>query len=260
MPAPESKALAIILARAGSKGVPGKNAAIVAGKPCAAWTIAQAQASKHIGRVALTTDDAALAELARTMGTQVIQRPPALATDSARVDDAVRHAVEQIERQGPLSAGAPIVILYANVPVRPADLIDRAVALLVDSGCDSVQSYTTVGKHHPWWMIRLDEASGAIKPWEGQVLYHNIFRRQDLPPAYVPDGGVVALTRRALFCQVPGVQDGPHAFLGIDRRGIATPEGSVIDIDAPVDLLAADAKLRDIAAQASPRTAGGRIG
>lgn len=237
-------ALALVLARAGSKGVPGKNAALVAGKPCAAWTLEQARASRSVGRVVLSTDDPALILLAGSMRIEVVGRPPELATDGARVDDAARHAVGTIEAaHGRLAPGAPIVILYANVPVRPPDLIDRATALLRDSGCDSVQSYTGVGKHHPWWMIRLDDG-GRIVPWEGDVLYHNVFRRQDLPPAFVPDGGVVALTRRALFREIPGVQDGPHAFLGADRRGITTPEGSVVDIDAPTDLLVADAILR----------------
>lgn len=237
-------ALAIVLARAGSKGVPGKNAALVGGKPCATWTLEQAKGSTRVGAVVLTTDDPTLILLAGSLRVDVVRRPEKLATDSARVDDAARHAVETYEQpHGPLAPTAPIVILYANVPVRPAGLIDRAVELLVDSGCDSVQSYTTVGKHHPWWMIRLDQ-QGRVGPWEGDVLYHNVFRRQDLPPAYVPDGGVVALTRRALFCQVPGIGDGPHAFLGVDRRGITTPEGSVVDIDAPTDLLVADAILR----------------
>ncbi len=237
-------ALAIVLARAGSKGVPGKNAAMVAGKPCAVWTLDQAAQSSRVGKVVLSTDDASLITLAKARGVDVVSRPKELATDTARVDDAARHAVEEIERlEGHAAPERPIVILYANVPVRPADLIDRALALLASSGCDSVQSYASVGKYHPWWMVRLDEA-GKIGPWEGDVLYHNVFRRQDLPPAFVPDGGVVALTRRALFREVPDVTDGPHAFLGKDRRGITNREGDVVDIDAPTDLLVADAILR----------------
>ncbi len=238
-------AVAVILGRAGSKGVPGKNMAQVGGKPCARWTIEAAKASRSVAHVVVSTDDARLQDLAAGEGVVVVRRPPELASDGARVDDAARHAVTEFEsKHATLAETAPIVLLYANVPVRPGDLIDRAVELLVSSHCDSVQSYQGVGKNHPWWTARLDE-TGRVHPWEGAVLNHGVFRRQDLPPAFIPDGGVIALTRRALFCQISGVEAGPHAFFGRDRRGVVNPEGSVVDIDSASDLLAADAMLRD---------------
>lgn len=230
-------ALAIILARGGSKGVPRKNMREVGGRPCLAWTIDAALAAMPVGTVVVSTDDPDIAALAETMGARSIKRPAELAGDSATVDDAARHAAQQVE-------GSPIVILYANVPVRPSGLIDRAVELLLQTGCDSVQSYAPVGKHHPWWMARVDDA-GRVAPWEGTVLNNGVFRRQDLPPAYLPDGGVLAVTRSALFLEVPGVAPGPHAFLGRDRRGILTAEGEVIDIDTTLDLAVADAILQE---------------
>lgn len=239
------EAVAVILGRAGSKGVPGKNMAMVGGRPCAAWTIEHALRSACIARVIVSTDSPALLELARDMGAEAIERPADLAHDRATVDDAARHAVEA--RGG---GAVRLVILYASVPVRPRDLADRAMALLRESGCDSVQSYAPVGKHHPWWTARVDE-TGRVGPWEGEVLNHGIFRRQDLPPAFIPDGGVIALTRRALMLRIPGVQPGPHAFFGADRRGVINPEGAVVDIDAPTDLLVADAVLRGQSGAAS---------
>lgn len=241
----DRRAIAIILARGGSKGVPGKNAAVLAGKPCLLWTIEDARAATTVARVALSTDDAGLARLGRDARAEVVERPAELASDAARVDDAARHAVEQLERtgHGARDLGTPIVILYGNVPVRPRGLIDRAVRTLIETGADSVQSYSPVGKFHPWWTARLGP-DGAVRAWEGDVLNHGVFRRQDLPPAFIPDGGVLAVTRAALLLQVPGVAPGPHAFLGRDRRGVATGEGEVVDIDAPLDLVVADAVLR----------------
>lgn len=246
-------ALAIILGRAGSKGVPGKNARLVAGRPCIEWTIEHALRSRSVGRVVVSTDGADLARIARGLGVEVVARPDALAGDSATVDDAARHAVREIEAgSGPI--GAPVVILYANVPVRPDDLADRALALLAKSGCDSVQSCCAVGKHHPWWTARVDPDTGALRAWEGDVLNHGVFRRQDLPPAFVPDGGVIALTRAALMLEIPGVRPGPHAFFGRDRRAVTTAEGEVVDIDSEIDLLVADAVLRARAeSAAAPR-------
>jgi CMP-N-acetylneuraminic acid synthetase len=234
-----TNALAVILARAGSKGCPGKNTAMVAGRPCIAWTIDAAMQSQTVNAVVVSSDDPEALKIAKDMGVAALPRPPHLATDGARIDDAARHAVSIA---GAKSA-SPVVILYANVPVRPAGLIDRAVELLVQSGADSVQSYSPVGKFHPWWIARLD-GQGRVHPWEGDVLNHGIYRRQDLPPAAIPDGGVIALTRRALYLEVPGAPDGPHAFFGADRRGVLNEEGSVIDIDSRLDLLIAEAALR----------------
>lgn len=246
-------ALALILARAGSKGLPGKNARPVAGRPCIMWTIDAAKAAAEHGaaggeprvsRIALSTDAIELQRLALEAGIDVVARPPELAGDTATVDAAARHAVRTFDDP----SLDPIVILYANVPVRPPLLIGQAVALLRESGADSVQSYLPVGKYHPWWTAAVgDPASGGggrVRPWEGDVLNHGVFRRQDLPPAHVPDGGVLAVTRRALLLEIPGVPPGPHAFFGRDRRGIVNPEGSVVDIDSEFDLLVADALLR----------------
>lgn len=233
--------VAIILGRAGSKGVPGKNSAPVAGRPCIEWTIDAARASA-VERVVVSTDSPTLAAIARREGLEVIDRPPDLASDTATVDAALRHAAEAL---GLRTSGSPaFVALYANVPVRPPGLIDRALDLMLRTRCDSVQSYARVGKHHPWWMARLDPATGAVTPWQGDRLNHGVYRRQDLPPAFIPDGGVLAVQRRALFLEIPGVEPGPHAFFGLDRRGVETGEGDVIDIDSPADLATADAILR----------------
>lgn len=235
----ESKsAIAIILARGGSKGLPGKNTADVAGKPCVQWTIEAAQSAASIDRVVVSSDDAGVVGIGEQLDCELIERPQKLAHDAATIDDAARHAYESIG-----SPSVPIVILYANVPVRPECLIDDAMKMLKDTGCDSVQSYTRVGKHHPWWTVRVGD-DGQVSPWEGEVLYHNCFRRQDLPAAMVPDGGVIALTSDALMRRV-GAPDGPHCFLGNARRGVITEEGDVIDIDSRIDLLVADAILRE---------------
>lgn len=239
-----SGALAVILARAGSKGVPGKNLRLVGGRACVMWTIDAAKAAKQVSRVVLSTDSAELREMALAAGIDVVARPAELASDTAPVDDATRHAVRSIEDAGN-SAVEDVVILYGNVPVRPDGLIDRAIDMLCQTKADSVQSYAPVGKHHPWWTAVVDDRTGSVKPWEGDVLNHGIFRRQDLPPAHIPDGGVLVVTRRALFHEIPGVAPGPHAFFGAKRAGIVNPEGSVIDIDSETDLLVADAVLHE---------------
>jgi N-acylneuraminate cytidylyltransferase len=222
--------LAVIVGRAGSKGLPGKNSLMLAGRPMICHTIEDAQAARSISRVIVSTDGKAIAQAARSMNVDVIQRPAELANDIATVDAAVRHAVETTADHSSI-----VVILYANVPVRPDDLIDRAVSELSTSGGDSVQSYSGVGKHHPYWMVRLDEDSRVHAH-----VPNTVYRRQDLPLLYLPDGGVIAVRRESLFNVVEGQ---PHAFLGTDRRGIISPPGSVVDVDDAMDLAVVQAML-----------------
>ncbi|MEM7229178.1 MAG: acylneuraminate cytidylyltransferase family protein [Planctomycetota bacterium] len=223
--------IAIILGRAGSKGLPGKNAHDLNGRPTVSYTIDHAIAASTVDRVIVSTDDPAIADAARTMQVDVIDRPAELATDQATVADATRHA---LRASG--STADVVVVLYANVPVRPADLIDRAVTTLRSTGADSVQSYVRMGKHHPYWMVHLRD-EGRIE----QFIENSIDRRQDLPPLWLPDGGVAAIQRRWVDDDTVAP---PHGFLGIDRRGIETREGDVVDIDSALDRDVAAALLR----------------
>ncbi len=237
--------VAVVLARAGSKGVPGNNTAMIAGKPCVSWTIEHALAAEAVNMVLVSSDSEDVLSLAREMGVRAHQRSDALASDTARVDDALRAAIEWFVLDE--STGERIdavVLLYGNVPVRPRGLIDRAVALWQESDCDSVQSYAPVGKHHPWWQTRLGDG-GKVEPWEGTQLFNGIYRRQELPPSFVPDGGVVVLSRRSLFHEIDGLDPShPHSFLGRDHRGLVNEEGAVIDIDTPIDLIVAQTILK----------------
>jgi N-acylneuraminate cytidylyltransferase len=224
------EALAVIIGRAGSKGLPGKNTALVAGEQMICHTIRHAKAAQAVTRIIVSTDDEGIAFAARAMDIKVIERPAELATDTASVGAAVHHAVQTIK-----ATESIVVILYANVPVRPPDLIDSAVRMLRQTGADSVQSYVEVGKQHPDWACRLDheqrvEAYTTSTP----------DRRQDLEPLFIPDGGVLAVTAESLR---KASDDAPHTFLGTDRRGIKTEAGQVVDVDSAADLAVAEAHL-----------------
>ena len=165
---------------------------------------------------------------------RLVRRPAELAGDTATVADAARHALFELEQQ----RGATfddVVLWYANVPVRPADLTQRALQLLRQSGCDSVQSVCDVGKHHPYWMRRVD-AAGVMTAY----VENNIDRRQDLPAVYELDGGVIALRRDGL---ANAAGQAPHAMLGGDRRAIVTQRGEVVDVDDAMDLAVVEAIL-----------------
>ena len=228
--------LGVILARAGSKGLPDKCVRSLLGKPVIEYTFDHATASRLLTSVVLTTDSRAAAELARRAGIEVIDRPAELATATATVDAAARHAVESWEQDHSTTTDA-VALLYGNIPVRGEGLIDRAIEHLTTTGADSVRSVAPVTKQHPDWVHRLEgDRMTQYRP-------NSIYRRQDLEPLYYHDGAVAVVTRVALFDALKTPND-HQAFLGRDRRALVqNPEDSV-DIDGPVDFYLAEALLR----------------
>ncbi|MGT2426045.1 cytidylyltransferase domain-containing protein [Amnibacterium kyonggiense] len=130
-------AVAVIPARGGSKGVPGKNVARVGGVPLVARAVAAARRA-GIGDVRVSTDDAAIAAAARDAGARVIDRPAALAGDTASSEAALLHALDVLEAEGPLPE--VLVFLQATSPfIEPVPLA-RAVRRVLDDEADSVLS------------------------------------------------------------------------------------------------------------------------
>lgn len=229
-------ALGVILARAGSKGLPDKCVRPLLGRPLIEYTFDHALASNRLTAVVLTTDSRPAMQLAQWRGIEVIERPPELATDTATVDAVARHAVETWEarRQQDMAA---VVLLYGNVPVRVSGVIDRALEYLERSGGSSVRTVAPVGKHHPDWLHRMDGDRLV------QFRQNSIYRRQDLEPLYYHDGAVVAVTRQALFDALK-TPDDTHAFFGVDRRAVVQRAEDAVDVDDTSDLYLAEALLR----------------
>ena len=229
------RTVAVILARAGSKGLPDKCVLPLLGRPVIAYTIDHALASSSVQDVVLTTDSKPAAAIGIDAGILTIDRPAELATDTARVDATVRHAVEWYEARTAAHVDA-VVILYGNIPVRADGIIDRCVEHLHQTGCSSVRTVAPVTKQHPDWLHRLDGDRML------QFRTNSIHRRQDLEPVYYHDGAVIAVTRESLFA--PATRDDPHAFFGPDRRAVVQRPEDAVDIDSALDLCVAEAVLR----------------
>jgi len=245
----EPKVLATIIARAGSKGLPGKHTQLLLGSPVIAYSIEAALAAERLDRVILTSDDAQVLEIAGGYDIWTVGRPDRLASDTATVDAAARFGCDRASEMFGFHADI-IVILYGNIPVRPPGLIDMAVNHLLDRGGDSVQSYSPVGKWHPDWMIQLEDGDRVVLNRQ-----RHTHRRQNLRPMFMPNGAVIAVTRRSLY-RLPEHADDFHAFLGEDRRGFVHPDSDwIVDVDTPRDLCTAEAVLRLIREQADDRYA-----
>ena len=228
--------LGVILARAGSRGLPDKHLQPLCGKAVIEYTFDHAGQSRLLNTTVVSTDCPKIRQLARSGGFQVIDRPAQLATADASVQDVMLHAMDWMESRGKPRADA-LVVLYGNVPIRPQGVIDRALELLGKTNCDSVRSFCPVGKWHPAWMCWLE--GDRAEP----LVPGSIHRRQDLTPLFLHDGAVVAVSRDSLLRGRENPDD-PHAFFGIDRRGIATEPGQTVEIDQLGDLFLAEAILR----------------
>jgi CMP-N-acetylneuraminic acid synthetase len=232
------KTLGIILARAGSVGLVNKHLRPLGGRPVICHTFEHARAAKLLSRVCVTSDCPVIRRFALAEGFDVIERPKELTSGEASVQDVLLHALRAVEeRHGDFRADA-VVTLYGNVPLRPAGVIDRAIAHLRETRCDSVRSFCPVGKWHPAWMSKLD--GDRVIPLQAG----SIHRRQDLIPVFLHDGAAVAVSRSSMLRGELMPHD-PHAFFGVDRRGIETEMGETIEIDHLRDLYWAEAVLRD---------------
>ena len=157
------KVLGVITARAGSKGLPGKNVKLLAGKPLLAYTVEAARASSALDALILSTEDEQIADVGRQLGCDVpFIRPRDLAQDDTPHLPVIQHAVRWMAERAKYSCDA-VMILQPTSPLRTADDIRSAIDLLERSGADSVVSASEVPAHvHPMRTLRVDQAGAAV--------------------------------------------------------------------------------------------------
>jgi CMP-N,N'-diacetyllegionaminic acid synthase len=190
-------AVAIIPARGGSKGLPGKNIRAVCGKPLIAWSIEKAQRSRCLDEIVVSTDDPQIAQVAREYGAAVpFLRPAALATDVASTYDVIRHAVAHYQAAG--REFDYTVLLEPTSPLREDDDVDRMLAAL-DAQADQFDAIVSVGlvNEHPSVMKRLN--GPRLEPFHPDL--EQAARRQDRTHAYFPFGVAYIAKTTALLQQ-----------------------------------------------------------
>ena len=121
-------ALAVIPARGGSKGIPGKNLQKVGGLSLVARSVQAAFASRGVDRVVVSTEDDAIAGEAQSHGAEVVRRPVAIAGDTASSESALLHALDTLEQQGPLPS--LLVFLQCTSPFTSGAQIDQVLTAL----------------------------------------------------------------------------------------------------------------------------------
>ncbi len=182
----------IILARGGSKRLPGKNVRPLLGKPLIAYTLEAAKGARSLARTIVSTDDPEIARTAAAVRGHVpFRRPPELATDHSPPVGALAHAADRLE-QGAAAIDA-IVLLQATSPLRRSEHIDAAVALFMSSGADTVTAVMRAPAH-PYWCWRPNGA--LIEPFFSDA--HISMPRHELPEALVETGAVYVVRRDLL--------------------------------------------------------------
>ena len=219
--------LGMIPARAGSKGIPGKNLVDLAGRPLITYTIEAARRSVALGRFIISTDDARIAAFAREQGVEVpFFRPAGLAEDDTPMQPVVMHAMAEMDRLG-FQAEA-VMVLQPTSPLRRAEHIDAAVELMLSKGADTVVSVAEVPHAYNPVSLMIEEPGGELAPYApGEMA----LRRQDKPRVYARNGPAILLIRRAII--EAGQLYGNHI------RPLLMDLHDSIDIDGPDDLLQA---------------------
>lgn len=229
------RALGLIPARGGSKGLPRKNVLPFAGKPLIEWTIAGALGSQLLDRTVVTTDSDEIAEISRIAGAEVpFMRPAELATDNATSVDVALHALDFFKRQRGEDFDF-IALLQPTSPLRSSSDIDGAIRALADNedGAQALVSIVASHGSHPAFAKRVD-SEGFIRPLFGQM--QSTGRRQDLPPAFAPCGVI-------FLCEV-GVLAEYRTFYPEMTLAYSVPEWKGREIDDLYDFIGAEAIAR----------------
>ena len=174
--------VAIIPARGGSEGIPGKNIIDIAGKPLIAWSIEQAANSKLVDIIYVSTDDERIASVSRQYGAKVINRPAELASNTAKSEDAILHAVSVIENEHQIDIST-VIFLQATSPIRQINDIDNAIDIFKNQNADSLFSCTRIEDHFIW-----EEQDGNYSSVNYD--FRNRKMRQNIKPQYLENGSI----------------------------------------------------------------------
>ncbi len=217
--AAQQTVLAVIPARGGSKGVPGKNIATVGGVPLVARAVRACVRAGRVSQVVVSTDDAAIAEVARSAGAEVVLRPADIAGDTATSESAVLHAMDAHQAMTGVPADV-VLLVQCTSPFITSDDIEGVTAAVTEEGADTA---LTVAPFHGFVWREEDRGgegvnhSRATRP-----------RRQDRPQDLLETGAAYAM-------RADGFRAAGHRFFG--RTALVwTDPARVLEIDEPADL------------------------
>lgn len=219
--------IAIIPARGGSKGVPGKNIRMLNGKPLIAHTLHHCKEAHSIRRICVSTDDQEIADIASRHGAEIFMRPAEISGDSASSELALLNVLEQIKKDEGLLPDIT-VFLQCTSPLITAQDIDGTVSKLKESRADV--AFTVTPRHPFLWTI--DQNGFAVASNHDHRCRP---LRQQMQAQYQETGAVYAI-------QTEGFLENRHRFFGAIVPYVIPNERS-IDIDSLADFEVVEAIL-----------------
>lgn len=210
--------LGLITARGGSKRLPGKNLALLGGKPLIAWTVIEARKSKYLDRVVITSEDQSIIDVAKEHGAEApFTRPMALAQDKTSSFDVALHALEALGENFDY-----LVLLQPTSPLRTSSDIDGCIEFALNNGAASVTSVAPVDKS-PLWMYFLS-AEGRLEPIIGKEDEGKL----DFSTACIANGAVYVEEVEWFLKN--------KTFVNAETLGYLMPDVRSVDIDTAEDL------------------------
>lgn len=228
------RVVAIIPARAGSKGLPRKNIKNIAGKPLIVWTIEAALNSKCITKTVVSSEDDEILNISKKYGADIIKRPKELASDKSTSESIVLHVIDVLNSNK--EKFDFLVLLQPTSPLRTSKDIDNAFELMLNDKATSVISaYEADNKILKAFKY---SESGYVEGISN--INFSFMRRQDLPKIFMPNGAIYIVDKNVFT----------------KNKSLATSKTSCyimpikfsIDIDTESDLKLAEKKLLSILA------------
>lgn len=225
----EHRVLGIVTARAGSKGLPGKNYRLLHGKPLVSYALDAGLNSRYVDDVVLTSDCETCIKIANEAGAMVpFVRPAHLSTDTVPSADVIEHTVSYLKEMG--SEYDLIVLLEPTSPLRDFSDVDAALESMMANEFKAIVSVCEAENQHPAFMFTLGK-SGDLSTWSSNEF--QTLRRQDLSPAYFIEGSIYIsfvniFIEKRTFC---------HAQTG----GYLVPKWKSLEIDDLFDFICVEA-------------------
>jgi len=217
--------LALIPARGGSKGLPGKNLAIVGGLTLLSRAVRCAQDAALFDEIVVSTDDPAIAEEGIKAGAAApFLRPTDLASDDSPVLAAIKHALDELESRGSQRFDL-VALLEPTSPLRTPEIVRAVVNAAEQPGADAALTVSPVpARYHPLKQL-VPGPSGHVQHYLSAGA--TVVNRQELSDTYIRNGMCYAVRRRAL--------DAGYGLLGSAAVFIVVAE-PVVNIDDARDL------------------------
>ncbi len=217
------KILAVILARAGSKGLKNKNIKKLGNKPLVSWSIDEAKKSKKIDTILLSTDSVKIAKIGKRKKIYVpFLRPKNLSGDKTPSVDALEHSINFLKDKG--KKFDYIILLEPTSPFRSYIDIDNSLSKLIKSNASSLVSICKTDSLNPFFLFKKrKEFLVPIKKAKKKYL-----RRQDIEPTYFLEGSIYISKISTLLKE--------RSFCHNDTIGYEVPKWKSIEIDDIIDL------------------------